>query len=91
MRENKKNTNKTKEFIVESLKIPRDIVMGDSVLTMTGNTCAYIENYRGILEYSSCHILIQGKNWRVCFEGKGLYIDYYTKDAMIHVKYSVEE
>lgn len=83
MRENKKkNVNRTKEFIVESLKIPRDIVMGDSVLTMTGNTSAYIENYRGILEYTSCHILIQGKNCQICFEGKGLYIDYYTNEDM---------
>lgn len=83
MRENKKkNGIKTKEFIVESLKIPRDIVMGDSILTMTGNASAHIENYRGILEYSSCHILIQGKNCQICFEGKGLHIDYYTNEDM---------
>ncbi len=54
MRENKKkNTGRTKEFIMESLKIPRDIVMGDSILTVTGNVSAHIENYRGILEYTS--------------------------------------
>lgn len=83
MRENKKkNRNKTKEFIVESLKIPRDIVMGDSVLTMTGNASAHIENYRGILEYNNCHILIQGKNGQICFEGKNLHIDYYTNEDM---------
>lgn len=83
MRENKKkHGNKTKDFIVESLKIPRDIVMGDSILTMTGNASAHIENYRGILEYSNCHILIQGKNCQICFEGKGLNIDYYTNEDM---------
>jgi len=83
MRENKKkNSSRTKEFIVESLKIPRDIVMGDSILTVTGNVSAHIENYRGILEYTNCHILIQGKNCQICFEGKGLYIDYYTNEDM---------
>lgn len=83
MRENKKkNAGRTKEFIMESLKIPRDIVMGDSILTVTGNVSAHIENYRGILEYTNCHILIQGKNCQICFEGKGLFIDYYTNEDM---------
>lgn len=83
MREHKKrNESKTKEFMIESLKIPRDIVMGDSILTLTGNASAHIENYRGILEYTDCHILIQGKNCQICFEGKGLHIDYYTNEDM---------
>ncbi len=83
MREKKKTqSNRTKEFIVESLKIPRDIVMGDSILTVTGNHCAHIENYRGILEYNTCHILIQAKHCQICFEGNGLHIDYYTNEDM---------
>ena len=54
----------------------------ESVVANGSGRNAYIENYRGILEYTSCHILIQGKNCQICFEGKGLYIDYYTNEDM---------
>ena len=41
-----------------------------------------MENYRGLLEYTDQTILLQGKNCQVCFEGKGLSIDYYTNEDM---------
>lgn len=56
--------------------------MGALRVTLTGNGEAWIENYRGILEYSDEMILLQGKNCRVCFEGTHLSIDYYTNEDM---------
>ena len=80
----KKNNNLTqkKESIVESLKLPKDICMGAIKVTMTGNHEAWIENYRGILEYTEEQILLQGKTCQVCFEGTRLSIDYYTNQDM---------
>ena len=80
----KKNNNFTqkKESIVESLKLPKDICMGAIKVTMTGNREAWIENYRGILEYTEQQILLQGKTCQVCFEGTRLSIDYYTNEDM---------
>lgn len=71
-----------KEIFVESLQLPKDIMMGACVVTMTGNKDAWIENYRGILEYTNKVILLQGKTSRICFEGTGLSIDYYTNEDM---------
>ena len=71
-----------KESLVESLKLPKDICMGAIKVTMTGNSEAWIENYRGILEYTCNLILLQGKTCRVCFEGTRLSIDYYTNEDM---------
>lgn len=71
-----------KETIIESLKFPKDICMGAIKVTMTGNREAWIENYRGILEYTECLILLQGKTCQVCFEGTGLTVDYYTNEDM---------
>ena len=71
-----------KELLVESLKLPKDICMGAMRITMTGNRDAWIENYRGILEYTEKLILLQGKTCQVCFEGTGLSIDYYTNEDM---------
>lgn len=82
MRE-KKKTNKLKtDLIMESLQLPKDILRGDMRITLTGNREVWIENYKGILEYSEECILLQGKNGRVQFEGKRLTIDYYTNEDM---------
>ena len=80
----KKNNNfaQKKESLVESLKLPKDICMGAIKVTMTGNYEAWIENYRGILEYTEEQILLQGKTCQVCFEGTRLSIDYYTNEDM---------
>lgn len=80
----KKNSNRSqkKESLVESLKLPKDICMGAMKVTLTGSQEAWIENYRGILEYTESLILLQGKTCQVCFEGTGLSIDYYTNEDM---------
>lgn len=67
---------------MESLKLPKDIIMGALKVTLTGSHEAWIENYRGILEYTENQILLQGKTCQVCFEGSRLSIDYYTNEDM---------
>lgn len=71
-----------KESLIDSLRLPKDICMGAMKVTMTGNREAWIENYRGILEYTEKQILLQGKTCQVCFEGARLSIDYYTTEDM---------
>lgn len=80
----KKNSNRSqkKEALVESLKLPKDVCMGAIKVTLTGCHEAWIENYRGILEYTESLILLQGKTCQVCFEGTRLSIDYYTNEDM---------
>lgn len=72
----------SRELIVESLKLPKDTMLGASIVTVTGNREAFIENYKGILEYTRESIVLQGKNCRICFEGRQLSIDYYTNEDM---------
>ncbi len=72
----------SKELIVESLKLPKDTMLGAAIVTVTGNREAFIENYKGILEYTTESIVLQGKNCKICFEGKRLSIDYYTNEDM---------
>lgn len=72
----------SKEIIVESLKLPKDTMLGASIVTLTGNRDAFIQNYKGIVEYTTESIVLQGKNCKICFEGKRLSIDYYTNEDM---------
>lgn len=83
MRKNARlSLSRQKEIIVESLKLPKDSMLGASIVSVTGNKEAFIENYKGILEYTSDSIVLQGKNCRICFQGKQLSIDYYTNEDM---------
>lgn len=78
----KKEKTPKKEIFMESLQLPKDICMGALRVTMTGNTEAWIENYKGILEYTEHTILLQAKSCQVCFEGTRLSVDYYTNEDM---------
>lgn len=71
-----------KENLIETLQLPKDVCLGALRVTLTGNREAWIENYRGILEYTEGVILLQAKNGQVCFEGNRLSIDYYTNEDM---------
>ena len=71
-----------KELVVNSLKLPKDLLLGASIVTLTGNREAWIENYKGIIEYSWQGILIQGKTCQICIQGDCLSIDYYTNEDM---------
>ena len=74
--------NKGKELMVESLKLPKDSMLGASIVTVTGNSEVFVENYKGILEYSGEMILLQGKNCKIELTGKKLNIVYYTNEDM---------
>lgn len=81
-KESKRPFMRSRELIVESLKLPKDSMLGAAIVTVTGDREAFVENYKGILEYTTESIVLQGKNARICFEGKNLSIDYYTNEDM---------
>lgn len=71
-----------KELVVESLKLPKDSLLGASIVTLTGNTEVFVENYKGIIEYTSQVILLQGKTCKIEICGRRLNIVYYTNEDM---------
>ena len=62
----KKNENS----LFEKLQLPKDITRGSFILTAIGSEEVYIENYKGILEYTSSCIRVQVKNKYILIEGK---------------------
>lgn len=73
---------KESDFL-EKLHLPKDITQGAFILTAIGNKELYIENYKGILEYTTNCIRIQGKNTYIVIEGRGLKIEHYTEEDML--------
>ena len=71
-----------REKMVTNLELPKDLMLGAAVLTVTGRKEALIANYKGILEYEDSFIRVQTKNCRIRISGAHLAIDYYTNEEM---------
>lgn len=67
---------------MESLELPKDLMYGAVLVSITGRQEILIENYRGILEYTQNHISLQTKACRLVVRGKDLHISYYTNEEM---------
>ena len=74
--------NFMKHRLSGQLKLPSDLTNGDILISMTGVHESFIENYRGIVEYTDTCILLAGRNGQVQFSGQQLTITYYTNDEM---------
>ena len=68
--------------LTKSLELPRDLMLGASIVTVTGRRDLAIENYKGILEYRQDKIRLLLKNGQLEITGRNLKIDYYTNDDM---------
>ena len=67
---------------METLELPKDLMYGAILITATGRRELLVENYRGILEYTTECIRLQAKDCRVAISGKSLNIQYYTNEEM---------
>ncbi len=70
------------EKAAEIFGVPKDIAVGAMIVTVTGRTDIYIENYSNIIEYTDNSIKLQGRNTRVKISGSALKADYFTKAGM---------
>ena len=78
----KQNPFKIHEQVIEQLELPRDFLLGESIVTITGRRELLIENYKGILSYEDSFIKIQAKHCRITISGRQLSIAYYTNEEM---------
>ncbi len=71
-----------KNRIADASQLPKDVVLGQPILTVLGRMELGIENYRGITEYTDTLIRVRTKAGQIRISGKRLRIDYYTNDDM---------
>lgn len=70
------------ENIADSLNLPKDIVMGASILHLIGQYEVYIENYKNIIEFNENIIKIQARTSKIIITGRHLHIEYFNNDDM---------
>ena len=71
-----------KSKISDAVNIPKDVILGVPLIRLVGRDEVYIENYRGILEYTDTLVRVQTKIGQIHLCGKKLEIIYYTNDDM---------
>ena len=71
-----------KSCITDATGMPKDVILGVPIISVTGQNEACIENYRGILEYTDKLIRIQTKLGKIHVTGRGLHIEHYNNDEM---------
>lgn len=74
--------DKIKTHISSNAELPKDVVLGVPILTITGQQDLVIENHRGIIEYTNVLIRIKTKNRQIKITGNSLKIIYYTNDEL---------
>ncbi|MGN0158049.1 MAG: YabP/YqfC family sporulation protein [Brotaphodocola sp.] len=71
-----------KYMAADTLKLPKDVVLGEVLITFIGRYSVMIENYRGILIYDDHVVKLQAKNCKLTIHGKRLRIEYYNHEEM---------
>ena len=79
-RESSQENGTLKNRMAEAANMPKDVVLGVPIVTLTGQIEVDVENYRGIIEYTDVLIRIKTKNRQIKITGKNLQIAYYTND-----------
>lgn len=77
-----KKRKRWKEQIVTALELPSDLAYQESIVTVTGQTEAVVENYRSICRYTSSEIVIAALRGKVTICGKNLEILSYDSCEM---------
>ncbi len=60
------------------MELPKDVLYGDVLMRMVGNKELIIENYKGILLYTSEEIAIACKKFTLRIYGVDLHIQYFS-------------
>ena len=81
-RESSQENGTLKNRMAEAANMPKDVVLGVPIVTLTGQIEVSVENYRGIIEYTEVLIRIKTKHGQIKITGKNLQIAFYTHDEM---------
>ncbi|MBP3608989.1 MAG: YabP/YqfC family sporulation protein [Lachnospiraceae bacterium] len=86
MRQTEKNRKKEYEQFLESasehLSIPKDVIAGQAIISMTGNHSLRVANYRAVEEYSTEQVKLSLGRKSLVVTGSHLLMEYFRKDEI---------
>lgn len=78
----KRKSKTVADQMTKRLELPKDLMFGAAIITVTGRSDLMVENYKGILEYRQDKIRLSLKQGQVEITGEELKIEYYTSEDM---------
>lgn len=77
-------TRKWNQFTAKLLDLPQDVVQDLPRITMIGNVQLYLENHRGIQQFSESHLTLKLSKGKLEIVGKNLIIrQIFTEEVFI--------
>lgn len=71
-----------KSRLSESLELPKEVILNIPILKLIGKSDIYIENHKGIIEYSKEILRINSEIGIIKILGKDLYIKEINKEEL---------
>ncbi|MGO1372013.1 MAG: sporulation protein YqfC [Senegalia sp. (in: firmicutes)] len=78
-----KKIDDLKTNIAEALELPKEIILDLPKITLVGNIQLYIENHKGIIEYTKDSIRINSKSGVIRIIGKNMLIKNIVSEEVI--------
>lgn len=72
-----------KKQLVRALELPAEVVLGQPLLTMTGREELFVENYKGLLEYTTESLRLHTGAGCLHIKGRGLALVSVHADAVL--------
>lgn len=72
-----------KQKISDALDLPKDIVLDLTRITITGKLTVFIENHKGIIEYSPNLIRVNTNNGVIIIKGRDLFLKSAIADEVM--------
>ena len=72
-----------KEKIITACQLPKDVCLGASFITITGDSELEIDNFKSIIKLDISSIILQCKHYKIVINGNFLRIKQYSKESII--------
>ena len=82
-KEDKSQKKGLREKFTEALELPKELILNIPKLTIVGNKDMMIENYKGVIEYSSTRIRVNTGSGAIKITGEGLLFKEITSEDII--------
>ena len=78
----KKYENSLSKNIINTCQLPKDVLEGAFIISMTGNHEILVENIKSIVNFQSDVIILQCKKNRIQIIGNNLKIESYSNEEI---------
>ena len=78
----KHNRDEANHSVIDTLELPKDLLMGLPLISMEGNRSMCIMNHRGLVCYKNDKIIVATRSGSIQITGRELNIPEFTVDVV---------